>query len=563
MADGEDDLPEDDTPETPEGEGQDGSGDGGDSGGGDGGGTDGTEGGPPQGNILDHDIEDELRESYLTYSMSVIVQRALPDVRDGLKPSQRRILVAMRDLNLSPRTQHRKCAAIVGQTMMHYHPHGDSAIYPTLVRLAQTFNTRYLLVDGQGNFGSIDGDPPAAMRYTEARMHHGTMELLEDIEKETVDYVPTFDNRTEEPSVLPSRFPNLLCNGSVGIAVGMATSIPPHNVREVCSATRALIENPDISVEELMKYIPGPDFPTGAYICGRAGIHQAYKTGRGLIKVRSKYHVEEKKRRSAIIFTEIPYQESKVNVIERISQCVKDGRVKGISDIRDESDHRIRLVIELKLDADPDVVVNQLFKFTSLQTTYSIINIALVRGRPKTLSLKDMLTEYKRHRMEIVRRRTRYLLRKAEERAHIVEGLLKALDHIDAIIALIRSSKTVDEARDRLMSEFDFSEVQAREILSMQLRRLTGLERQKLEDEMAELQKAIEHFRAILASERMVLDIILEDLADIEEKFGDDRRTEIIEDADDFTVEDLIKEHQTVVTISREGYVKRTSLDTY
>jgi len=513
--------------------------------------------------ILDQDIEDELKDSYLTYSMSVIVQRALPDVRDGLKPSQRRILVSLKDLNLGPRAQSRKCAAIVGHTMMNYHPHGDQAIYPTLVRMAQDFNTRYLLVEGQGNFGSIDGDPPAAMRYTEARMRDATVELLADLDLETVDFMPTFDARMTEPTVLPSRFPNLLCNGSVGIAVGMATSIPPHNVREVCAALRAVIENPEITVEEILRHLPGPDFPTGAYICGRAGIHQAYKTGRGLIKIRSKYHIEEGKKRSSIIFTEIPYQESKTTIIERISTAVKDGRIKGISDVRDESDKRIRLVVELKTDADPEVVVNQLFKYTSLQTTFSIINIALVDGRPQTLGIKEILSEYKRHRMDVIRRRTRYLLRKAEERAHIVEGLLKALDHIDAIIALIRASGTVEEARDGLMERFDFSEVQAREILSMQLRRLTGLERQKLEDELAELRRDIENYRAILASERMVLDIILKDLEEIAEKFGDERRTQIVEDAEDLTVEDLIEEHKTVVTISRDGYIKRTALTTY
>ena len=513
--------------------------------------------------IVDHDIEDELRESYLTYSMSVIVQRALPDVRDGLKPSQRRILVAMRDLNLIPRNQHRKCAAIVGKTMMDYHPHGDSAIYPTLVRMAQRFNTRYLLVDGQGNFGSIDGDPPAAMRYTEARMASGTMELMADLEMETVDLVPTFDNRLTEPSVLPSRFPNLLCNGSVGIAVGMATSMPPHNVGEVCGAIRAVIDDPEITIDGLMQYVKGPDFPTGAYICGRSGIVRAYKTGRGLIKVRSKYHVEEGKRKDSIVFTEIPYQESKVTVIERISTCVKDGKLKGIADIRDESDKNIRLVVELKSDADPEVVVNQLFKFTTLQATFSIINIALVRGRPETLNLKDILNEYKRHRIEIIRRRTLYLLRKAEERAHIVEGLLKALDHIDAIITLIRSSHAVEEARDRLQKEFEFTEAQAREILNMRLQRLTGLERQKLEDELAQLREDIQSYRDILGNERLVLDIILEDLREIEEKFGDERRTEIIDEAEDLTDEDLIEEEQVVVTISREGYVKRTALSTY
>ena len=517
-----------------------------------------------EGRIIDHDIENELRESYLNYAMSVIVSRALPDVRDGLKPSQRRILVAMNDLNLNPRSKFSKCAKIVGECMGKYHPHGDSAIYPTLVRMAQDFNTRYLLVDGQGNFGSIDSDPPAAMRYTEARMHAATSDMLQDLNMETVDLAPTFDNENEEPTILPARFPNLLCNGSTGIAVGMATSMPPHNVAEVCDGLMALIENPEISIDELMQHIPGPDFPTGAQICGRRGILQAYKTGRGIIKIRSKYHVEEGKRKDSIVFTEIPYQESKVNIIDRISAAVKDGRIKGIADIRDESDKNIRLVIELKSDADVDIVANQLFKYTSLQTTFSIINIALVRGRPETLSLKDILSEYKRHRMEVIRRRTRYQLRKAEERAHIVEGLLKALDHIDEIITLIRGSATPEEARTGLISRFEFTEIQAREILNMRLQRLTGLERQKLEDEIAELRQKIDHYRAILASERMVLDIIVEDLKDVKERYGDPRRTEINELEDDgIDLEDLITEEDVVVTVSNSGYVKRTALSTY
>jgi len=519
---------------------------------------------PSKERILDHDIEVELKESYLTYAMSVIISRALPDVRDGLKPSQRRILVAMNDLNLNPKSKFSKCAKIVGECMGKYHPHGDSAIYPTLVRMAQPFATRYLLVDGQGNFGSIDGDPPAAMRYTEARMHSATGDLLQDLEMETVDLAATFDGENDEPTILPSRFPNLLCNGSTGIAVGMATSMPPHNVGEVCDALAALIENPEISIPELMKFIPGPDFPTGAEICGRSGIHRAYTTGRGLVRVRSKYHIEEGKRKDSIVFTEIPYQESKVNIIDRISNAVKDGRISGIRDIRDESDRRIRLVIELKADADAEVVVNQLFKYTSLQTTFSIINIALVRGRPETLTLKELLNEFKKHRIVVIRRRTRYQLRKAEERAHIVEGLLKALDHIDAIITLIRASATVEVAREGLIGQFAFTEVQAREILNMRLQRLTGLERQKLEDEIAELRGKIEEYRGILASERLVLDIIVKDLADIRERYGDKRRTVILDQEDeDVDLEDLINEENVVVTVSNEGYVKRTALATY
>ena len=511
----------------------------------------------------EQEITKELKESYLTYSMSVIIQRALPDIRDGLKPSQRRILVAMRDLNLSPRSAHRKSAAIVGQTMMSYHPHGDGAIYPTLVRMAQVFNTRYPLVDSQGNFGSIDGDPPAAMRYTEARMTEGTVQLMADIDKETVDHQKTFDNRLEEPSVLPAAFPNLLCNGSTGIAVGMATSMPPHNLGEICSGLRALIANPEITVDELMEHIPGPDFPTGAEICGRAGIIQAYKTGRGLIKVRSRYHIEEGKNKDSIIFTEIPYQENKVSIIEKISECVKDGRIQEISDVRDESDSSIRLVIELKRSASPEVVVNQLFKFTQLSATFSIINIALVRGRPETLGLKELLNEYKRHRAEIIRRRTRYLLRKAEERAHIVEGLLKALDIIDEGIVLIRASKTDEEARSRLMAEHQFTEIQAHQILIMQLRRLTGLERQKLQDELDQLRKDIKHYREILASEQLVLNLIVKELGEAEKKLGDERRTRIVGEAEDYVAEDLITVEQVAVTFTQEGYVKRTPLKTY
>ncbi len=514
--------------------------------------------------IIDHDIEEEMKTSYLTYAMSVIVSRALPDVRDGLKPSQRRILLAMNDLNLSPGAKYKKCARIVGDCMGRYHPHGDGAIYPTLVRLAQGFSSRYPLIDGQGNFGSIDGDPPAAMRYTEARMTRSAMDLLEDLEKDTVFIGKNFDESQDEPSLLPGKFPNLLCNGSTGIAVGMATSIPPHNVIEVCNGIEALIKNPHITVEELFEIIPGPDFPTGAQICGRAGILKAYKTGRGLITLRSKYEVEEGKTKDSIIITEIPYQESKENLINKIVNCVKEDRVVGISDVRDESDKDgIRLVIELKRDADAEVVINQLYKHTSLQTSFSIINIALVDGRPETLSLKEILSEYKKHRIIVIRRRTRYLLRKAEARLHIVMGLLKALDHIDEIISLIRSSKTVDEARARLMAEFEFSEIQAREILNMRLQRLTGLEREKLEDERAELEAKIADFKDILANDQRILDMILADLEDVKSRYGDPRRTEITHAVEDFNMEDLIAEEEMVVTISREGYIKRTALSVY
>ncbi len=513
--------------------------------------------------VVDQDIEDELKTSYLTYAMSVIVQRALPDVRDGLKPSQRRILVAMNDLNLGPGAQHRKCAAIVGECMGKYHPHGELAIYPTLVRLAQDFNTRYPLIDGQGNFGSIDGDPPAAMRYTEARMTQAAVDLMADLDLDTVDLTRNFDDRYDEPTVLPSRLPNLLVNGSTGIAVGMATSMPPHNIREICQGIIAIIEKPSITVDELMQLIPGPDFPTGAYICGRAGIRKAYQTGRGLITLRSKYHIDQGKTRTSIIFTEIPYQESKELLINRIVDAVKAESVTGISDVRDESDKKIRLVIELKRDADEEVVINQLFKHSPLQTTFSIINIALVNGRPETLNLKELLNEFKKHRMVVIRRRTRNLLRKAEARLHIVDGLLKALDHIDEIITLIRASATVETAHAGLMSRFGFTEIQAREILQMRLQRLTGLERTKLEEERTKLLVEIRDYRDILASERRVLDIIIADCKEIQSRYGDSRRTEIVDEVGDFNREDLITEEKVVVTFSHEGYVKRTPLTTY
>ena len=519
----------------------------------------------PQGKIIDQDIENELKTSYLTYAMSVIISRALPDVRDGLKPSQRRILLAMNDLNLTSGAKFKKCAKIVGECMGKYHPHGDSAIYPTLVRMAQSFSIRYPLIDGQGNFGSIDGDPPAAMRYTEARMTRASGELLEDLEKDTVLITRNFDESEDEPTLLPGKFPNLLCNGSTGIAVGMATSIPPHNVNEVCDAIIALTKDPDISIDGLLEYIKGPDFPTGAYICGRAGLIKAYKTGRGIITVRSKSHVEEGKTKDSIVITEIPYQESKENLINKIVNCVKEERVEGIADVRDESDKDgIRLVIELKRSADSDVVINQLYKHTSLQNSFSIINIALVDGRPETLTLKEFLTEYKKHRMIIIRRRTRFLLVKAEKRLHIVHGFLKALDHIDAIIKLIRASANPEEAHRGLMIEFDFSTLQAREILQMRLQRLTGLERTILEKERQELEAKITDYKDILANEQRVIDIIVEDLIEIKKKFGDTRRTQFLdEEIGDIDLEDLIVEENVVVTVSREGYIKRTPLSEY
>ncbi len=515
--------------------------------------------------IVDQDIENELKTSYLTYAMSVIISRALPDVRDGLKPSQRRILLAMNDLNLTAGAKYKKCAKIVGECMGKYHPHGDQAIYPTLVRMAQDFSIRYPLIDGQGNFGSIDGDPPAAMRYTEARMTRASMDLLEDLEKDTVEITKNFDESEDEPTLLPGRFPNLLCNGSTGIAVGMATSIPPHNVNEVCDGLIALIKNPEISIEDLMITIQGPDFPTGGFICGRQGIRKAYRTGRGLVTVRSKYHVEEKKTREQIVFTEIPYQESKESLINRIVNCVKEEKVEGISDVRDESDKDgIRLVIELKRGSDSDVVVNQLFKHTPLQNSFSIINIALVNGRPETLNLKEMLVEYKNHRVVVIRRRTAYLLRRAEYRLHIVLGLLKALDHIDAIIKLIRASGDPEEAQRRLMDEFDFTLLQAREILQMRLQKLTGLERNNLEKEKADLEARIADYKDILARDERVLDIIVDDLHQVKNQFGDARRTTILDaEFEEIEDEDLIAEEDVVVTVSREGYIKRTPLSEY
>lgn len=504
-------------------------------------------------------LEEEMRESYLTYAMSVIVQRALPDVRDGLKPSQRRILVAMNDLHLGPRSKFRKCAKIAGDTSGNYHPHGEMVIYPTLVRMAQPFNMRYRLVDGQGNFGSVDGDPPAAMRYTEARLMASSMELLDDIDKETVDFIPNYDETRTEPTVLPGKFPNLLVNGCSGIAVGMATSIPPHNLGEVVDALIKVMEDPDVTTDQLLDLIPGPDFPTGGLICGRKAIRSAYETGRGAIVLRARVHEEEWKRaRKRLVITEIPYQVNKTRLIEKIASLHHDGQVKGISDIRDESDREgMRIVIELGRDADPGVVLNRLYKHAQLQETFSIINIALVDGRPRTLGLKDLLVEFKRHRMEVIRRRTRYLLEKATDRIHILQGLLTALDQIDLVIEIIRGSRTTEEAAERLRQEFGLSEKQSEAILSMRLRRLTGLEREKLEEEQKKLQEQIRYYQEVLAKEELVLEIIREDLYELKEKYGDHRQTEITEEVADLEVEDLIALEEVIVTISHEGYIKR------
>ncbi len=522
------------------------------------------------GNTTPRSIEREMKESYLTYALSVIHSRALPDVRDGLKPSQRRILVAMNDLNLSPRAKYRKCAKVAGDTSGNYHPHGESVIYPTLVRMAQDFSLRYPLVDGQGNFGSIDADPPAAMRYTEARMAGITMEVLSDLDKETVDLEPNYDETRMQPTVLPSRFPNLLCNGSDGIAVGMATSLPPHNLREIGAGLIALLDDPDLPEEELFSLVPGPDFPTGGTIMGRSGIVQAYRTGRGLVRVRAKYHIEEEKGREEIVFTEIPYQTKKggqdSGIIAKIVQVVKDGRITGIADVTDYSSRDgMRLVVKVKKGEDPHVVLNLLWKFTPLQSTYSIINLAIDRRQPRTLSLRELMNAWLVHRRDVIRRRTKYLLRKAEERKHIVDGLRIAVDNIDRVIEIIRGSADRDTAKKALAAEFSLSDRQSQAIVDLRLGSLTGLERDKLEAEHAELVARIADLKDILERAERVTEMIREDLVEVIEKYGDERRTKIsIEEVDgSIDIADLITEDLTVVTFSRDGYVKRTPLDTY
>jgi DNA gyrase subunit A len=510
-------------------------------------------------------LEEEMKSSYIDYSMSVITARALPDVRDGLKPSNRRILVAMHDLNLSPGRAHRKCAKIAGDTSGNYHPHGEQVVYPTLVRMAQDFNMRYLLVDGQGNFGSVDGDSPAAMRYTEARLAPLAMEMLADIEKETVDFVPNYDVTRQEPTVLPSKFPNLICNGSSGIAVGMATNIPPHNLGEVVDAMTALISDAEIKDEKLLEYVKAPDFPTGGIIYGTAGIREAYKTGRGKILLRAKASIERQKSgKESIIITEIPYQISKSNLLERIADLVTDKQIEGISDLRDESDRDgMRVVIELKKEAPAEIVLNQLFKHTQMQTTFGIIMLALVNGEPKVLTLRQILEHFLAYRHEIVTRRTKFDLKKAEERAHILEGLKIALDNIDAIIKLIKSSKDVDTARQGLMKNFKLSQIQAQAILDMRLQRLTGLERKKIEDEYLELIKEIARLKGILESKAKRMAIIKDELLELKKKYADERRTEIKEAEEEFTIEDLIAEEDMVITITHSGYIKRLSVSAY
>lgn len=521
--------------------------------------------GPSEHRIIEVNIEDEMKKSFIDYAMSVIVSRALPDVRDGLKPVHRRILYSMYELGLSPDKPFRKSARIVGDVLGKYHPHGDLSVYDAMVRMAQDFSTRYILVEGHGNFGSIDGDSPAAMRYTEARMSRIAMEMLADINKDTVDFMPNFDETLKEPTVLPSKFPNLLVNGSSGIAVGMATNIPPHNLGEVIDGTIALIDNPDISVEEMMRYIKGPDFPTGGIILGTQGIKEAYITGRGKITIRARTNIEElPNNRSRIIVTEIPYQVNKARLIEKIAELVRDKKIEGISDIRDESDREgMRIVIEVKKDANPNVVLNYLFKHTQMQETFGVIMLALVDGEPKVMGLKELLTHYINHQKDVLIRRTRYDLEKAEARAHVLEGLLVALDHIDEVINIIRSSRTVQIARDSLMERFGLSERQAQAILDMRLQRLTGLEREKIEEEYAELKNTIQYLKDVLASDAMQYKIIKEELLAIKEKYSDDRRTEITFSPGEINIEDLIDEYDVVVTLTHRGYVKRTPLSTY
>jgi DNA gyrase subunit A len=510
-------------------------------------------------------IEEEMKSSYLDYSMSVITARALPDVRDGLKPSNRRILVAMNDLNLAPGRPHRKCAKIAGDTSGNYHPHGEQVVYPTLVRMAQDFNMRYMLVDGQGNFGSVDGDAPAAMRYTEARLSHVAMEMIEDLDKETVKFVPNYDDTRKEPTVLPSRFPNLICNGASGIAVGMATNIPTHNLGEVVDALVTLIDEPEIEDDKLLGHITGPDFPTGGIIYGRRGIEEAYKTGRGRIVLRAKANIEKQKSgKESIIVTEIPYQINKSNLLERIAELVRDKLIDGIADLRDESDRDgMRIVMELKRDAPAEIALNQLFKHTQMQTTFGVIMLALVDGQPQVLSLKQLLSHFIDHRHDVVTKRTQFELKKAEHRAHILEGLKIALDHIDAVIKLIRSSKTPEDAKNGLMEKFKLTEIQAQAILDMRLQRLTGLEREKIEQEYLEVIKLIEKLKGILESKSQRMNIIKEELKELKKKYGDERRTEIREEEEEFTIEDLIAEEDMVITITHSGYIKRLSVTSY
>ena len=515
--------------------------------------------------ILPIEIADEMKKSYIDYAMSVIAGRALPDVRDGLKPVHRRILYSMSELNLTPDKPYRKSARIVGDVLGKYHPHGDTAVYYAMVRMAQDFATRAPLVDGHGNFGSVDGDAPAAMRYTEAKMTKLSLELLRDIDKETVDFVPNFDESLKEPSVLPARFPNLLVNGSNGIAVGMATSIPPHNLGEVIDATIHLIDNEECSVEDLIQFVKGPDFPTSAIIMGKENITEAYRTGRGKVKVRARAYIEElAKGKQQIVVTEIPYQVNKAKLVEKIAELVKDKKVEGISDLRDESNRNgMRIVIELKRDANANIVLNKLYKHSQMEDTFSIIMLALVNGEPKVLNLKQVLYHYIQHQKDVVTRRTKFELNKAEARAHILEGLKIALDNLDEVIKLIRGSKTGAEAKEGLMNRFNLTDVQAQAILDMRLQRLTGLERDKIEAEYEELIKKINRLKEILANERLLLNVIKEEMLIIKENYADERRTEIRHAEGEIDMKDLIENEEVAITLTHFGYIKRMPIDTY
>ena len=514
--------------------------------------------------LIPINIEDEMKSAYIDYSMSVIVSRALPDVRDGLKPVHRRVLYGMYDLGVNSRSAHKKSARIVGEVLGKYHPHGDTSVYDAMVRMAQEWSMRYLLVDGQGNFGSVDGDSPAAMRYTEARMKKISEEMLADIDKETVDFQLNFDDTLQEPTVMPTKIPTLLINGASGIAVGMATNMAPHNLREVIDGTLAYIDNPEIEIDELINYIKAPDFPTGGIIYGMEGVREAFKTGRGRVVMRAKVGFEEVNGREAIIVTEIPYQVNKANMIKHTADLVNDKKIEGISNIRDESDRNgMRVVYELKRDAVPNVVLNTLYKYTQLQSSFSVNNIALVKGRPQMLNVKDLIHYFVEHRHEVVIRRAQYDLRKAEERAHILEGLIIASDNIDEVIKIIRASKDGDQARAGLIERFKLSEIQARAIVEMRLRQLTGLEQDKLRAEYEEIMKLINYLKELLASEEMRMQVIKDELAEMREKYGDDRRSQIEYSGGDVSIEDLIADESVVITISHAGYIKRTSLSEY
>jgi DNA gyrase subunit A len=517
-------------------------------------------------NRLPVKLEEEMQKSYMDYAMSVIIGRALPDVRDGLKPVHRRVLYAMYDLSNDWNKPFKKSARIVGDVIGKYHPHGDMAVYDALVRMAQDFSLRYPLINGQGNFGSIDGDPPAAMRYTEVRMARLASELLSDIEKKTVEFAPNYDGSLTEPTILPARFPNLLVNGSSGIAVGMATNIPPHNLQEVIAAAIAVIQNPEITIEDLMVIIPGPDFPTAGFILGQSGIREAYLTGKGTIQLRARALIERQKRteREAVVITELPYQVNKARLLEKIAELVQEKRIEGISDLRDESDREgMRIVIELKREAVAQVVLNQLFKHTQMQVTFGIILLAIVHGQPQTLNLKELIQQFINHRKEVVTRRSQFELGKAEANAHILEGLKIALDNLDRVISLIRSSKTPKDAKEGLMAKFSLSEAQAQAILEMRLQRLTNLEREKINEEYKEVIQLIARLRELLSNERLLFNLIGEELREIKERYGDERRTLIIEEAQEINLEDLIVEEDMVVTISHSGYIKRNAISLY